>query len=248
MAIVVESTTETLVGANDSTPTFNMPSTRPNSDLYLMCFGCDGDASGGWTLTGWSTTSSIGASTNAEAHEGTVSAAIMGRIGSSEPASYTFGSGPSEEWVFYVLRLSGFDTSDNLDVVANGTGNSTTATAPTATPTTSGGLVVRLWAIDTDNPAYSSGPTGHTRRGSSSSSAGGAGSAYAGVATDDTTTTASVAEGTLVMPGTYDDNWAAITLVVNVSAGPAVTQPIWLRTGGVRGMRAGQNQNLGRTW
>ena len=130
MAAVVESVTETLVGANDATPTFNMPATRPDGDLYLLFAIADGSTTS-LAFTGWTQL------TSASAEEGTVGVRCQYRYGSSEPASYT-GTGPSEEYVFYVIRISGAATTAadafNNAAGVGGTGNSATATAPTDPP------------------------------------------------------------------------------------------------------------------
>lgn len=219
MAIVLESVTQTLVGANDSTPTWDMPATRPDNDLYVLCAGCDGAITNlihaSWTFFNTSI-----------ADEGTVGARVRYRLGSSEPASYT-GTGDSEEYVFHVLRISGINTLDPIgnNTGAIATGNSATATAGTMTPDTSGGMAFRLWAIDTDNPTGSA-PANHDNFNGASSSAGGAGSAYSGIARVTALTTASVALGTATMGGTYDDNWAAVTFYIKAStAAPTFAFP-----------------------
>lgn len=224
MAIVVESVTETLVGANDSTPTFNMPGTRPNGDLYVASLAADGStttyfnnaAAAGWTH--------YGASGNGL--EGTVGISNLYRVGSSEPASYTW-TGATEEYVFYVYRFSGAESGNETYGQSSAlTGSSTAAaTRSTSADASAGDLVFVLWGIDTDNPTYSSGPTGYTFRGGSSSSAGGAGSVYAGTATRDATTTASESVASATMPGTYDDGWAASALFVNVAVATTFAPP-----------------------
>lgn len=242
MAIVVESVTQTLVGANDTTPTFNMPATRPDGDLYLGVIGCDGTLqtqvlpiAGTWSFIG-------------AGNEGTVGCGYWKRIGGSEPASYT-GAGNSEEYVGYIYRLSGYDTTTPTADFASTTGNSTAASAPATTATAAGGVVFRGWGIDTDNPTYSSGPTGHTFRGGASSSAGGAGSAYVGTATRDAATTASESVAAATMPGTYDDNWGGVTLVVNVAVAVTPEQKNWIRTGHVQNMYGVRPRPpIGRSW
>ena len=87
MALALQSITQTLVGANDSTPTFNMPATRPDGDLYLLFLAVDGDPKI-ITFTGWTQLVTT-------ADEGTVGVAVFWRIGSSEPASYT---GANLDW------------------------------------------------------------------------------------------------------------------------------------------------------
>lgn len=221
MAIVVESVTETLVGTNDTTPTFNMPATRPDGDFYVVVAGADGSVSA-WRANAAATFTF--ALVAAFAGQGTVGVCAVGRVGSSEPASYTF-TGDSEEYVFYVYRLSG--SNNNIVTPASGIGDSTTAIAPATTADASAGdLVIRAWSIDTDAPTYSSGPTDHTFRGGNSSSAGGAGSAYVGTATRDAATTTLESVATATMPGTYDDGWAAITFMVDaIAAAPTFAPP-----------------------
>lgn len=218
MAVVVESVTQTLVGTNDSTPTFNMPSTRPDNDLYLMVNAQDGAdltywgnlAGGGWTGI---TQTAISGITGVAAY----------RVGSSEPASYTI-TGASEQYVFHVVRCSGYDTSTPTSTVTPAFGTSTAAATPVISdPNHTGGLLFHSWAIDTDNPTYSSGPSGCTFRGASSSAGGGANTAYGGLATDDTLTTDNVATSARTMPGTYDDDWVGIAVVVRVAAGASYT-------------------------
>ena len=45
---------------------------------------------------------------------------------------------------------------------------------------------------------------------------------------------------------TADRDYAQVLIAFKETA--TGTNPVWLRVGGVRGMRAGQNQNFGRTW
>ena len=214
MAIVVESVTETLVGANDATPTFNMPATRPDGDLYLAFESGDGAFTGG-NFSAWTNVHS----TNSE---NTVSQQIWFRQGSSEPASYTAASGASEEYVYHVVRLSGahptapFATPrvSGVDYIFATGASTAAATAAIVNPAVDNGMVFHHWSIDTDAPTYSSGPAGCTFRGGASSSGGGAGSAYGGLATDNTLTTTGLDTSARTMPGTYDDGWAATAVIV----------------------------------
>lgn len=207
MSLVVESVTQTLVGANDSTPTFNMPATRPDGDLYLAFVMSDGLQGVSLSFSGWNRV--LGG------QEGSVCVATFWRIGSSEPASYT-GAGNSEQFVIFVVRVSGADATTPVAVDFDSTGNSATAVAPGGSNgVPADGLVFRAWAIDTDAPTYTSGPTGHTFRGGAASVAGGgAGAVYGGLATKDALTSSGVDIGTATMPGTYSDNWATHSVVI----------------------------------
>lgn len=244
MAVVLESVTQTLVGTNDTTPTFNMPATRPDGNLYALAAACDGGIA---ALAFGGVLSDL---TNSTAAEGTVGAKVMYTIGASEPASYT-GSGDSEEYVFHLLRFSGMRTDADMfnnGLGTAGTGASTTAVAPTDTPDFDGGMTIRLWGIDTDAPTGSA-PAGHDNFNGSSSSAGGAGSAYGGIARQTATTTATVAVGTATMGGTYDDGWGGVTFIVNVAVSVTPQQKNWIRTGHVQNMFGVRPRlPIGRSW
>ncbi len=141
MAIVVESVTMTQNTSNTVNLVFDMPATRPDGDLYLLLFGMDGISSpvrpAGWTQL-----------LSDAAPIGQVYSNVSYRVGSSEPATYTFTHG-SQQSRAVVLRISGAGTP--LLTFDKGTG--ATAAAPAASPTpASDSLIVRSWVCCWINP------------------------------------------------------------------------------------------------
>lgn len=122
----------------------NMPSTRPDGDLYFMLYSHDGDSAP--SLTGWNQLASA-------EHSGGGSAATIGvwwRYGSSEPATYTVThSGGTEKFSAVVVRITGAHASDPIGASSSTSeGNSSTATAPAITAEEGDSLILRCYTAD----------------------------------------------------------------------------------------------------
>jgi hypothetical protein len=132
---IIESTTVTIEGNSVATVTFDMPATRPDNDLYVLFvskddqFGCSELN----TVHGW---------TNIQQGDGPANEYVNGsawyKVGSSEPASYTFDfdSADSETAIFVVYRISGADATTPINVSGiNEQSPTLSPNAPTITTT-----------------------------------------------------------------------------------------------------------------
>ena len=85
--------------------------------------------------------------------------------GESEPANYTFVFNDSGEAAGGILRYSGADPSDPINIWDTENGNSVSPTAPDVTTTVVGTTVVRIAAVDQNHFAIDNWfPDGHTGR------------------------------------------------------------------------------------
>lgn len=203
MAVVLESITTIDYNSLSNSITVNMPVTRPDGDLYVLFLGKD-DNQEGITFTGWT-------QLDYRADAGTHSGYIFYRIGSSEPASYT-----SSTWVDNepaggcVARFSGAGTP--ISQAANG--NSASATAPAIAGAAATSMMVRMWAIEDDNPGNNP-PTGHTTQEFDHFGNGVDRDVFMAIATDGTLGATDAA----VWGGSYGNNWVAFTLEIPVAPG-----------------------------
>ena len=137
---VVESYTYTNNGSN-SVATVNMPATRPDGDLYLVMVFVDSDYV--TAATGW--TELQAGVTNAECN------GWMGyRIGSSEPASYSFTLSSSDESSVHLWRISGFDATTPINDSAYFNNLRSNAVCLTLTTTANDCLILQGIGIDDD--------------------------------------------------------------------------------------------------
>ena len=86
----------------------NMPPTRPDGDLYVAQIAQEGGAQITSIPRGWTelTNRSMGGNTRL---------ATYWKIGSSEPATYTWGSDSGKKQIGAIHRLSGIDTSSPIN-------------------------------------------------------------------------------------------------------------------------------------
>jgi len=87
--------------------------------------------------------------------------------GSSEPASYAFTSNASAAWGITMVRYTGVDTSNPLDVASIrnfNTNPSFVSDCDSLTTVTNGAWVLCLAHVDSGAAAISSGPSGYTGR------------------------------------------------------------------------------------
>jgi hypothetical protein len=145
MAIVRESATLSS-NTENNVCTVNMPSTRPDGDLYI-CLLCKDDTSNVTDPAGWNEI--------VNGDVGTGAGYIGWRFGSSEPATYSFThSGSSESWNGVVIRYSGVKPttpfgSQTITPGGNAGSGAVTAAFPVITAETADSKILRLCFTDT---------------------------------------------------------------------------------------------------
>lgn len=126
----------------------NMPSYRPDGDLYIAQIAMDDDTPlttvpPGWNLIENGYRGSFGED---------VRLATYWKIGNSEPSSYTWGVsyGYYEIWIGVIYRINSFDTNNPIHQSALTTGVSSNPTAPSIITTIDDCLVLQMFASDDD--------------------------------------------------------------------------------------------------
>jgi cellulose synthase/poly-beta-1,6-N-acetylglucosamine synthase-like glycosyltransferase len=132
--------------------------------------------------------------------------------GASEPAFYTFTSTDSDQLIAGIMRFSGHDLNDPIDVSNTSTGTSNAPTAPSVTTTVDDALVLRVFGTDDDyifvDGGYPSGHTGIFVRGSGGfSDETSIGAAYMTQASQGST-------GSAAFSMTWPEDWAAATIAI----------------------------------
>ena len=129
----------------------NMPSYRPDGDLYIAQIAMDGDeylsSPSGWTVieNGYYDT---------YYSPNDVRFATYWRIGNSEPTTYRWSCGTQRLWIGAIYRISGFDPNNPIHTSNIGTGFSTYPRAPGITTTVDQCLILRMFGAD-NNYIYS---------------------------------------------------------------------------------------------
>ncbi|MCH7920070.1 MAG: hypothetical protein IIC50_19035 [Planctomycetes bacterium] len=148
----IESTTlskETVGSANFAV---SMPSTRPDGDLYLAQISQEGGALIDSIPSGWTEI------TDSE-NPGGVRFASYWKIGSSEPATYTWSGDPSKKWLGAIHRISGINKSSPINVSGDSTGESSSPAAPSVTAAVDNCLILRMYGAEGDEQAATYWPT-----------------------------------------------------------------------------------------
>lgn len=151
---VIESSTVSLETSSTTSHVMDMPSTRPDGDVYVCVL-----------LTG--STSSITPPGNWTEQFQEIMYDYQGMLsvwtwtGSSEPASYTVTTTAGNLSVGVILRISGATETPNAVSAWNNAASSNDAVAPSVTVTADDTLVVRVGcrAINNTNDAISGTPT-----------------------------------------------------------------------------------------
>ncbi|MDH5378099.1 MAG: hypothetical protein OEX00_07250, partial [Gammaproteobacteria bacterium] len=209
-SIVLESYSIYESTAGATSHTVDKPTGTVDDDLLIAILNTDG---AGETLTapsGWTAIFDT-IDTQASAFR------VWYKIASSEPASYTFTVTSSESCVLAVLRLSGHDLTNPIDV--NGTdtqANTSPYTCPSVTTTVSNAWILRCFGADDGDVTEDSGyPSGHTgifvRKSDESWGEGSCGAAY-------TTQALPGATGNADFTPTAAEQWAAATVALKPSA------------------------------
>jgi len=138
----------------------NKPAGTANGDLLIGVVVTDDEAG---TFTPPSSWTLINAGTNGTV----VTVGAWYKIaGGSEPASYTWSWTNPQTVYAFIVRITGHDSSNPINVSGFATGNSSTPTCPDVNTTVADALVLRIfganWAQVTVDGGYPSGHTGIT--------------------------------------------------------------------------------------
>ncbi|MFX0026662.1 MAG: hypothetical protein ACFE8M_09610 [Candidatus Hermodarchaeota archaeon] len=128
----------------------DMPSVRPDGDLYIAQIAMDDDALFSSTPSGW--TEIENGIRNGIGPD--VRFATYWRIGDSEPVSYTWSCSTPRLWIGAIHRISGFDSNNPIHTSGIITGESAYPVAPSITTTVDDCLILRMFGAD-DNNIYS---------------------------------------------------------------------------------------------
>lgn len=144
MAVTFESIT-TNTGTS-AAPTFNMPTTRPDGDLYIAILAHDDDdePNAEWP-TNW--IGVVGAQ-DLSATGPTLYCWLW--EGSSEPTSYSINITGSEDWFTAIIRLSGADNDQPVSGVGIDFFAAPNTTAPSVNTNDDNTFVIRAIAVDAD--------------------------------------------------------------------------------------------------
>jgi len=153
----IESTTITKETEQTNDFVVNMPSARPDGELYIAQIAIDDDISFSTIPSGWM-----------EIENGyrgglgpDVRFATYWKIGSSEPATYTWSSSLSVLWIGAIHRISGFDLNNPIHASDVSTGESANPTSPSVNTTIDNCLILRMFGAD-DDKAITDWPSGTT--------------------------------------------------------------------------------------
>ncbi len=205
------------VGSNTGTGVTSLavtvPAARASGDLLVGVIAVLGTANvttpGGWTLVD---EGNCGASCRLE---------LFTRTSDGTEASVSFGWTGAQKAVGGVLVYRNAGTPL---IVASGTGNTTTPTAPTLNTTSANNRILRLFTAADDTLSGTPYPAGHTGR--YALQVGGTGTDISSGAAD-TTQTAIGATGTASFALTLAASWRALTVAIPPSASAAVPAGHW---------------------
>ncbi|MFX0059321.1 MAG: hypothetical protein ACFE8J_13580, partial [Candidatus Heimdallarchaeota archaeon] len=147
----LESTTITKETVGTYNFDVDMPSTRPDGDLYIAQIAMDDDVPFASTPNGW-TEIENGIRGGYGAID--VRFATYWKIGNSEPTTYRWNCSTPRLWIGAIHRISGFDTNNPIHMSGLYTGESAYPVAPSVTTTVDNCLILRMFGAD-DNNVYS---------------------------------------------------------------------------------------------
>jgi len=184
--------------------TISLPAGTVENDLMIATISTDGVetivAPSGWILV-------------KQDNNTTVTLAVFYRVATaSEPADYTFTWGSNEQAAGAILRYSGADINDPIDVSVIATGNSETPTAPDATTTVDDTRIVRIMGADDDDLPIGA-PSGHDMR-IELASGSGSGTISLGAADRTQALAGDTGPASFSLDTIINENWVAVTLAI----------------------------------
>ena len=153
--VTLESTTISKETGGSSNFVMSMPAARPDGDLYLAQIAQEGGAQINSIPSGWTEI------TDRE-RSGGIRFATYWKIGSSEPATYTWGADSSKKWIGAIHCVSGINTGSPINASGDRSGGKSKPFAPTVTTTVDNCLVLRMYGAEGDEQASTYWPSGTT--------------------------------------------------------------------------------------
>ena len=133
----------------------SMPSIRPDGDLYIAQIALKNGDEIEAVPSGWTEITDSENSDN-------IQLATYWKIGSSEPATYTWVSDDPAKWIGAIHRISGFNTSSPISASGDTIGESASPTSPSVTTNVDNCLILRLYGADGNEQASTYWPSGTT--------------------------------------------------------------------------------------
>lgn len=185
--------------------TINKPSTTATGDVLIAVISTQGQNPTITPPTGWTSFKEIvNGATNFTME------AFWIVAGSSEPASYTFGTGSGNtRWAGGISVYKGVGLNSGNPIDVNGTASTTTHVAPAITTTATNSRVVSVYVLDHDAPQTFTPPTGTKERFDVSSARVGVGNADTAVMMADIAQNSVASSGTKTATPTAATNAAS---------------------------------------
>ena len=186
------------------------PSGTVEGDLLVAFITTDG-GTGGTTITaeaGWT-------AITATLANGTLlfSRGFYRDVGASDGSTYDFTCSQDERIIAGLVRISGADNADPIEVEANNTDRSDTPTAPTVTPLTDNSLVLAFVGVDDGDAGDDTGFPGGAWTDRWVRTNGTANECTGGCVSQ--TIASQTASGTAVFTGHINEQWIGQTLAIN---------------------------------
>ena len=135
------------------------------------------------------------------------------QAGGSEPADYTF-TGDTEEWIGAIVRITGQEPDDPINLSGVATGNDTTPQCPDILTWADDCIILRAFGADDDDITVDVGyPAGHTGLFVDASGVATGGEASGGVAHKDQATKGATSTADFVLDNS--EAWAAMTVAIS---------------------------------
>jgi len=183
-----------------------MPSARPDGDLYIAQIAQEGGAQIDSIPSGWTQITD-------RDNSGNVRLASYWKIGSSEPATYTWGADSSKKWIGAIHRISGINTSNPINASGDIAGVGVKPIAPSVITSVDNCLILRMYGAEGDEQASTYWPSGTTPLFQDDSS----GNVVTAAAYEYQASAGSTGTGKFSMTG--GKKWVAITIAIEPGTG-----------------------------
>ena len=187
----------------------DMPVGRPDGDLYIAQIAQEGGANITGIPSGWTEITNRDMSNN-------IRLATYWKIGSSEPATYTWQGSSSRKWLGAIHRISGADTSNPINASNDSNGNSSNPNAPSVTTSVDNCFILRMYSAEGDEQASSYWPSGTTGIFQDDSS----GTVVGAAAYETQGLSGSTGSASFSMTGSK--KWVAATIAIEVNPGGSI--------------------------
>ena len=157
-ASTIESTTITTETQYTTDFVVDMPSFRPDGDLYIAQILMEDDEAFNSAPSGWT----VIENKNQVGDGSDIRFAAFWKIGSSEPANYTWSTDLSVRWIGAIHRIINFDDKSPIERSSIDRDISVNPIAPSVVTTSDGCLILRMFGADDDNAVSTYWPNGTT--------------------------------------------------------------------------------------